>query len=162
MLEERDLIYVIESHRNSEQKKRTRYWDGKTPYHIHPIWCATTLLHETFLPEGLRQDGSQALLYHDILEDTSSPLPGWLSERVKELVRDLTFENSQQEMEQIWAKTPEVRLLKLYDKTSNLMDGVWMDREKRERYAEYTSKLCQDVEQNYGKLNITRIAKAII
>ena len=59
-------------------------------------------------------------------------------------------------------KSPEIRLLKLYDKTSNLMDGIWMDEEKRERYVEYTSRLCQDVEQNYGELNITRIARAII
>ncbi len=65
-------------------------------------------------------------------------------------------------MELIWAKSPEVRLLKLYDKTSNLMEGIWMNREKRERYAAYSLNLCDDVEKNYGELNITKIARAII
>ena len=162
MLSEKDLLYIIEAHRNSEDKKSTRYWDRKTPYSIHPIWCAMTLLHETSFPEELRRDGSQALLYHDVLEDTVYTLPDWLSERVQGIVRDLTFESSQEEMEKIWAKSPEVRLLKLYDKTSNLMDGIWMGHEKRGRYAEYTLRLCRDVERNYGELNITKIAKAII
>lgn len=162
MLDEKDLNYIIEAHRKSEPKKATRYWDKKTPYHIHPIWCAVTLLHETSLPEELRQDGSQALLYHDILEDTSSPLPDWLSERVQSLVRDLTFESSQQEMEEVWSKSLEIRLLKLYDKTSNLMDGIWMDKGKKEKYVEYISRLCDDVEKNYGRLNITKIARAVI
>ncbi len=37
-----------------------RYWDNLTPYAIHPIWCATTLLTETGLPEKIRYDGYQA------------------------------------------------------------------------------------------------------
>ncbi len=97
MLNEKDLNYIIEAHKQSlDIKKATRYWDLKTSYSIHPIWCATTLLHETSLPEELRQDGYQALLYHDILEDTFFPLPEWLSERVQGLVKNMTFESSQQ------------------------------------------------------------------
>lgn len=162
MLDEKDLNYIIEAHRKSGLDKSARRWDKKTPYSIHPIWCAMTLLHETSLPEDLRRDGSQALLYHDILEDTEWPLPSWLSTRVIKLVMDMTFESSQHEMKEIWNKPPEIRLFKLYDKTSNRMDGVWMDKEKREMYTEYSSRLCDDVEKNYGKLNITRIARAII
>ena len=163
MLNEKDLIYIIDSHRNtSDSKKITRYWDGRTPYSIHPIWCAMTLLHETSISEELRRDGSQALLYHDILEDTQFQLPKWLTERVKNLIKDMTFKSSNHEMIEIWNKSQEVRLLKLYDKVSNLLDGIWMDKEKRRGYTEYASRLCKDVEQNYGELNITKIEKIII
>ena len=129
---------------------------------MHPIWCAMTILHETSLPEELRRDGFQALLYHDVLEDSQLKLPDWLSERIQTLVGDMTFESSQQEMIELWSKPEDVRLLKLYDKTSNFMDGVWMDKEKRKRYAENILKLCDDVEKGYGELNITRIARAIV
>ena len=121
-----------------------------------------TILHETSLPEELRRDGFQALLYHDVLEDSQLKLPDWLSERIQTLVGDMTFESSQQEMIELWSKPEDVRLLKLYDKTSNFMDGVWMDKEKRKRYAENILKLCDDVEKGYGELNITRIARAIV
>jgi hypothetical protein len=52
-----------------------RWWDGTTPYAIHPIWCATTLLAETTLSAEIRFTGYQVLLWHDMLEDTSLPLP---------------------------------------------------------------------------------------
>ena len=164
MLNTKDLNYIIEAHGRFALNvdKTVRYWDKKTPYSIHPIWCAMTILHETSLPEELRRDGFQALLYHDVLEDSQLKLPDWLSERVQTLVEDMTFESSQQEMIEIWNKPDDVRLVKLYDKTSNLMDGRWMNEEKRKRYTEYTSRLCDDVEKNYGELNITRIARAII
>ena len=162
MLDEKDLNYIIEAHRKSKPNKSTRLWDKKTPYSIHPIWCAMTLLHETSLPEDLRRDGSQALLYHDILEDTEYPLPSWLSTIVQELVIEMTFESSRRERKDIWTKFPEVRLLKLYDKVSNLMDGIWMLPERRKEYEGFISRLCDDVEENYDKLNITRIARTII
>jgi hypothetical protein len=34
-----------------------RFWDSLTPYAIHPIWCAMTLLTETRLPEEIRLPG---------------------------------------------------------------------------------------------------------
>ena len=101
-------------------------WDGLTPYSVHPIWCATMILHETALAEDIRVDGSQALLFHDVLEDTLAELPNYLSERVKNLVQDMTFESSDVEMLKVWDKPIEVKLFKLYDKVSNLMDARWM------------------------------------
>jgi len=159
---EKDIVYIIMAHGQSEGVKSVRRWDHKTPYSIHPIWCATMLLHETSLPEDLRQDGSLALLYHDILEDTPFPLPCWLSERVLGLVNEMTFRSFQDEIEMIWGRSKEARLLKLYDKTSNLLDGAWMEVEKMGKYTNHTSKLCEDVERNYGELNITKVVRAII
>jgi (p)ppGpp synthase/HD superfamily hydrolase len=149
--------------------KAYRQWDGKTPYSVHPIWCAMTILTETTLNEKQRQDGAIALLYHDILEDTTVPLPTWLPPEVKKLVEDMTFYGgSKEEMEKVWEKSPFVRLLKLYDKVSNLLDGrnTWMSKKEdpnyRQKYEGYTLSLCADVEKNFGRLNITLIARTIL
>lgn len=160
-----DLQKVIESHglHPKKESKAYRKWDGETPYSMHPIWCAMTILTETELDEEIRMEGYQALLYHDILEDTTVNLPDWISERVRELVAEMTFPGgSRQEMNEIWNKPRETRLCKLYDKVSNLMDGSWMDSTKRQEYENYTKRLCEDVERNYGELNITRIARGIV
>ena len=158
---EKDIAYIMDAHQNCAKKpsKAVRKWDGKTPYFIHPLWCATTIATETSLEESVRNDGMQALLYHDVLEDTTKGLPEYLSDRVKGIVKDMTFEGgSEQEMKEVWNKSKEIRLFKLYDKVSNLFDGSWMDQEKRAKYMDYTKKLCEDVKKNYGKLNITEIA----
>ena len=84
------------------------------------------ILHETALAEDIRVDGSQALLFYDVLEDTLAELPNYLSDRVKKLVQDMTFESSDVEMLKVWDKPIEVKLFKLYDKVSNLMDARWM------------------------------------
>ncbi len=166
MITERDIQWVMDAHSNfaREPKNAVRKWDEFTPYHIHPLWCATTLLTETSLLEELRRDGALALLYHDVLEDTTKGLPPWLSERVVSLIHDMTFYGgSQEEMERIWEKTAEVKLLKLYDKVSNLLDGAWMSKEKKSAYATYTLQLCRDIEQHFGHgLNIIKIARAIL
>ncbi|MEK7520250.1 MAG: hypothetical protein AAB581_03365 [Patescibacteria group bacterium] len=141
--------------------KAVRKWDGKTPYSVHPIWCAMMLLHETTLHEHVRITGFQTLLLHDVLEDTTVMLPTLVSEEVRRWVHDMTFASSDEEMETIWDKPPVIQLLKLYDKVSNLMDGAWMSKEKRARYTEYTMKLCAEVEQTYGALNIVKLAHAI-
>ena len=139
--------------------KAVRKWDGLTPYSVHPVWCATMVLHETALAEDIRIDGSQALLFHDVLEDTLAELPNYLSERVKNLVQDMTFESSDVEMLKVWDKPIEVKLFKLYDKVSNLMDASWMSPEKLRKYREYTNRLTQEVQTHYGELNIVKLAK---
>ncbi|MBI3956748.1 MAG: hypothetical protein HY340_02055 [Candidatus Kerfeldbacteria bacterium] len=157
------IAYVFHAHANQPTKpsKAVRKWDGTTPYGIHPTWCAMTLLTETTLPEELRERGAAALLLHDILEDTTAGLPEGTSAEVAQLVQEMTFESSDQEMGLIWERSPEVRLLKLYDKVSNLLDGVWMSPEKRAKYEAYLLRLCDDVQPRYGNLNIIHIAWVI-
>ena len=159
----RDIEYIAKAHTDLATKpsKSVRKWNEKTPYCIHPFWCAATLTTETTLDERTREEGVQALLYHDILEDTIAELPEELPERVKQLVQDMTFESSQEEIKEIWSKPKEILLYKLYDKVSNLLDGSWMDEEKRAKYTQYTRFLCARVEEEYGALNITKIARAI-
>lgn len=158
----------IEGHsRYSREGARFRKWDGKTPYWVHPLWCAMTFLQETALPDSVnREHCFFALLFHDFLEDTDSVLPDWLPRESVGLVRCMTFSgevgSTEIEIKLIWARPQIVRLLKLYDKVSNLLDGSWMSDEKwNGQYVPYVLQLAKDVEQNYGDLNIVRIARAV-
>lgn len=138
-----------------------RFHDRLTPYLVHPLWCAATLLQEPKLPVELRRRGYVALLWHDTLEDTMLPLPLETPKEIAQLVHQMTFETFEEERVKLWGCSPEVRLLKLYDKVSNLLDGSWMKAEKWNVYVDYSLKLTADVENNFGELNIVKIAKAI-
>ncbi len=160
----RDIQFATESHMANPctPDDMVRFWDKRTPYTIHPIWCAMTILTETTLDEELRLNGYKALLWHDILEDTTvSTLPPDTPATVVKFVQEMTFDSFSEELEKIWSKDNEIRLLKLYDKTSNLLDSVWMDDKKLAKYSEFTLKLANDTESNFGTLNIVKIAKSI-
>ncbi len=158
------IAYCLYAHTccSKSIKKSVRYWDKTTPYFIHPIWCAMTLLTETTLPLIIRIRGASALLLHDVREDTDAKLPSFLTREEKHLVSDMTYSSSEEERKHVWDKSKEVRLYKLYDKTSNLLDSAWMTPEKEMWYRDYTKELIIDVEENYGLLNIVKIAKAVI
>lgn len=155
------IAWVIDAHQNHPKKPSDaiRFWDGKTPYYIHPIWCGMTMLTETGLPDKLRWDGALALLYHDVLEDTTKGLPNGLSAKVVDYVNGMTFSGIEEEMIEVWNKGDEIVLLKLYDKISNLMDAIWMKDESLRDYESYTEKLLEKVITVYGNnLNIVKIA----
>lgn len=138
-----------------------RFHDHSTPYIVHPIWCAMTILSETTLDEPRRLNGYLALMWHDVLEDTNATLPNDTDDEVRNLITDMTFPSFAIEKELIWLQSEEVRLLKLYDKTSNLLDASHLSIEKWNAYVEFTHLLIADVEKNFGQLNIVKIAKAI-
>lgn len=138
-----------------------RFHDRATPYIVHPIWCAMTIMTETTLSEPLRLNGCQALMWHDVLEDTRADLPIDTGREVRQLIQNMSFENFADEKTLIWARSKEIRLLKLYDKTSNLLDASHYSIEKWNNYVEFTQSLIVDVENNYGQLNIIKIAKSI-
>ena len=157
------INHTIEAHANypKSPKDTIRFWDKSTPYAIHPIWCAMTLLAETELKEEIRLPGYQALLWHDTLEDTNLPLPEVTSPEVVRLVEEMTFKNFDDEKEKIWQRSDMTKLLKLYDKISNLLDGTWMRDEKWNAYVKHTLKLSDFVAEKYGELDIVKIARAI-
>lgn len=160
----RAIRFLMDAHNDKARspEKCFRKWDNETPYGIHPIWCAMAILHETKLVTELRWRGAIALLLHDILEDTTEGIPNWVPEDIRALISAMTFSSSAEEMREIWQRsTAFVRLLKLYDKVSNLMDGAWMSDEQRKKYAEYTKKLADDAKENFGELNIIKIAYAL-
>lgn len=155
--------FVLEAHDKQATKphKRIRFIDGKTPYGVHPLWCAFTILAEELLPEETRVLGFLVLSGHDILEDTTARLPKRYTTRAKKFIHEMTFAGIRQEMDTVWERDPLTRLFKLYDKTSNLMDGSWMLPDRHAKYAAYTMGLVLDVERNFGPLNIVAIARAV-
>lgn len=166
---QRAINACLEAHGEYSKKQEysVRKWDNQTPYGIHPLWCAMALLQESNLP-GLvnREKCALALLFHDVRENTTMKLPEWLPQDTIELVELMTFTSepgsTEIEMREIWNRPVIVRLLKLYDKVSNLLDGSWMSDEKwNDQYVPYVLQLVDDVEKNYGQLNIVRMARAI-
>jgi len=152
---------VAHSEYPKRPKNAIRFYDMATPYAIHPIWCAMTLLTETRLPDRVRHVGYQALLWHDTLEDTKLGLPDDVDPEVKRLVEEMTFDSFYDEMRFVWDRSDVCKLLKLYDKVSNLLDGAWMPRHKWNVYVDHTTKLSRFVEQNFGELNIVKLARAM-
>ena len=73
------------------------------------------------------------------------------------MVDELTYRSFREERERIWEKSDEAKLLKTYDKVSNLLDGRWMKAEKWSVYVEDTERPLSFVAERYGGLNIVRI-----
>lgn len=157
-----ELCYTAHTHHPLKPSKAVRKWDGRTPYFVHPVWCATTILEEPNLPEPLRRRGAQALALHDVLEDTTLKLPKSIGPTVRKLVQGMTFEGgSAQEMVEVWSRPPEIRLLKLYDKTCNMLDDGFMDPAHRRKTRRYVRRLIADVEAHYPGTNIVKLARAL-
>ncbi len=158
------IKHAFDAHTNHPNTPRdsVRFWDGETPYAVHPTWSAMTVLCEPRLDRKTRFNGALALQLHDVLEDTQLPLPDGLPPEVVELVEQMTFTSFSEEQEVVWSRSPTVRMLKLIDKTSNLLDASWMKREKLRNYMQFTTQLADDVEQHYGTLNTVVMARALI
>ncbi len=162
---ERAHQYMVNAHTNFPRKasKAFRKFDGVTPFWVHPSWCATTLLAEESMPEELRMRGAHALLLHDVVEDTTLPLPTDTPTEVVALVGDMTYAGGfAEECVKVWGHSTEVRLLKLYDKASNMMSDSCLKPERRQETRDYVARLCDDVERNYGSLNIVKIVRALL
>ena len=163
-----DLLKYIQisgfmhSFKPKELINATRLWDKKTPYIVHPLWCAVTIAFEQRLTPEVRSRGIFILLFHDILEDTTDTIPQDLPDEVKEGIRHMTFYTSKVERTRIWSLPPEIRLFKLYDKVCNLLDAIETDPEKIKKNNELVAELIVDVEKNYGVLNITKIGRSLI
>lgn len=143
---------------------RVRRHDGETPHIVHPAWAAFTIMQEPSLSLELRWLGFRVLILHDVLEDTTLELPDWVPEEVRTCVELMCFESTEAEMEEVWERPKEIRLFKTYDKASNLLDGTWMDSREpgyQERYESYALRLADDVQANFGELNICRIIRAV-
>jgi hypothetical protein len=101
-------------------------------------------------------------VWHDTLEDTTLELPDGVEPSVRRLVEELTFSKSEDERVLFWQRSREAKLLKLYDKVSNLLDNrTWRRAESWNAWAAYTLELARFVEAEFGRLNIVRIAHAL-
>jgi len=152
--------YIVDSIKRYENS--TRRFDNKTPYFIHPLWCSMTILSETNLPTKLRKIGYITLLYHDILEVSSYKLPEYLPKEVKKYVKLMTYEHFNDEVKDISNQSKEIKLFRLYDKVSNILDSSWMSGDKKKRYIDYINYLTEETRKNYGDLNIVKIAEILL
>lgn len=157
------IAYAFTAHNDQPTlpRKARRRHDKMTPAAVHPCWGAMTILQEPLLPWRLRWNGAMALALHDVLEDTTAGLPEGTSEVVAKLVGEMTFKSYGEELDSWWKLSSEAKLLKLYDKVSNLLDGSWMPPEKLVLYRCYTLQLSDEAAKQYGELNIVKIARAI-
>lgn len=134
----------------------------KIPYFSHSLWCAMMIYLESKLPEKIRYPGAQALLFHDVLEDTDAVLPDDISDEVRHLVQEMTYKGGfNEEKYAVLLKPAIVQLLKLYDKTATLYDGDLKPKRYQE-WTEFMEKLIKTVEKEYGELNIVLLAKSLI
>lgn len=144
-----------------EKAIRTFLSGESNPYFTHSLWCAMTILMETKLPESIRLPGAETLLFHDVLEDTTADLPADLSPEVNDLIKSMTFSDFHTEVRETLTKPPLNQLLKLYDKTATLYDGVVKNKVGKEWY-DYIRSLVNNVEKEYGELNIVLLAKTLL
>ncbi|MDF1496834.1 MAG: hypothetical protein P1P90_02120 [Patescibacteria group bacterium] len=150
-------------HANCPKKSgnTNRIWDGKTPYIFHPLWCASTIVTEQLLGEGVRKRGALTLIYHDVIEDTLGSLPSNLPRDVITAIQQMTFESQLSTWENIRRRDPEIRLFKLYDKTANLLDPLELRAFDLQDQRILVQVLIEDVKENYGNLNIVKIASSL-
>lgn len=155
------IAHAIQAHAHFPNTPRdaVRLWDKRTPYVIHPIWCAMTLLTETQLSEAIRYPGAIALLWHDTLEDTQLPLPTATEPLIQQLVAEMTFTGLDDEFVRLWERGDTVKLLKLYDKVSQFLDGAWFSDRRWDQLVVHTRRLEAFVLATYGELNIVKLSR---
>jgi hypothetical protein len=138
--------------------------DGLTPYVTHCQWVASSFISEEKLDPAIRKLGYQALLLHDLLEDTTLSLPDWVEPDVAKLIGELTFEGgTKAEAVQIWSRSDLAILCKLYDKVHSCLFGLsWLSPSHYVYFADYIQKLIDYIQPKYGDLTIIDIAKVTL
>jgi len=160
------IAFAAEAHQEKvlprAKAMRTFPSGERIPYFTHSVWCAMMILLDTQLPGRIRIPGAEALLLHDVLEDTTSPLPKSVSDEVRHLVEEMTYKGGfDEEKSAVLKKPPFIQLLKLYDKIATLYDGD-LDKTRYKEWTEFSQKLAKTVEKEYGELNIVLLARELI
>lgn len=158
--------YAMMAH-DTYPRKPAKAWRkagmGCIPYGVHPLWCATAIMQENSLPQDVRDRCAIALLLHDVLEDTTAPLPDDITPEERTLTHELTFYGGTgEEMELIWSKSDLALLCKAYDKASNLFDLSFMAEEKRIAYRAYALRLAEHIEKTWGNLVIVKLIRSLV
>ncbi|MEX0649492.1 MAG: hypothetical protein WD200_00645 [Candidatus Andersenbacteria bacterium] len=155
------LDWAYSAHQEHNTRDDVRAY-AQTPYIAHPIWAAFMLLNDTRLPFKDREIGYQALLLHDVLEDTSKGLPDFVSDEVKRAVEEMTHTNWKEE-QNIASKSDFIKLLKLCDKMATMYDeNMKPDPKKRREWLQLLEALATGVEKTYGNTRVVVTARAIL
>jgi hypothetical protein len=164
-----DFAYSAYQENNITNPDQTYRQDGKVPYMMHPLWCASMLITDTQIPWEQREIGFKALILHDVLEDTSLELPDWVELEVRDAVKAMTFDSQVQALRAYKSKSPFIKLLMLYDELSTMYEdhvgvnnGIVLKKIKKKMWKEFVIKGIAEVEKEYGNIRIVQVGKAIV
>lgn len=149
-------------HNDSGQAFRQK---GQVPYIEHPLGSALLLLADTKLPFEIRERGFKILVLHDVLEDTSLPLPEWVEDDVRKGVEAMTYRGEEvllAKREWVMGHESFVKLLTLYDMFWNLYERhIGGSDERRALWKQTVLDLTDAVEREYGNLRIVQVSRAV-
>lgn len=143
------ILNLLLCHQAPKAEHRIRRWDKETPAGIHSVWAALTFFLESTLPLDTRVVGFYSLAFHDWKEENDvDVLKSCLKnidcyEDTLESVDHMTFDSFRQECELLFGRGPFVVLMKVLDKNSNFLDGIWMDKfpEKKQTQTDHLEKI---------------------
>ena len=124
------------------------------------------VLNDTSLSRAERENGFRVLLLHDVIEDTRASLPVDLPSEVVGLVREMTYENFDEEKKIVPGKSAFLQLLKIVDKVATIYDNHGSEHifsaERKKDWRSYTELLLQNVQSEFGHTQVFKIAKTIV
>lgn len=153
--------FAFDAYQNHNVTGQEYRQEGKVPFIIHPIWCASVLLTDTRIPFEEREKGFKALILHDVLEDTGMKLPKWVEPEVRQIVKELSFKSSDHALKASKSKPIYIKLLLLIDKLSSMYEEQ-VSPQRRKKWKASSKALMKEVEKHYGNVRVVQIAKVII
>ncbi|MFZ6014971.1 MAG: hypothetical protein ACOYUZ_01280 [Patescibacteria group bacterium] len=143
----------------NDPRANVRKHDLATPFAVHPLWCAISILSAPDIEQDLRLAGYKVLLEH-ALEPQTGKAPD--ADRIQlEQIRSLRclsrVKNDDGSLR--WSAPPEIRLFKLFEVVHNLYDD---EIDGDDLNIKLARDLVGDVQANFGNLKIIRIAKALL
>jgi hypothetical protein len=155
------LDFAFEAYQKNNITDQVYRQNGKIPFMMHPLWCASILVTDTRIPYDERETGFKALILHDVYEDTSLELPDWVEPKVKNMVKELTFKNSDHALKTAQSKPINVKLLLLVDGLSNMYEEH-VTLKRRKIWKQKVKAVTKEIEAHYGNIRVVQLAKAMI
>lgn len=157
----RYLDFAFDAYQNHNITDQAYRQDGKVPYFVHPLWCATMLVTDTRIPYKERELGFKTLILHDVLEDTDLTLPDWVEPEVVELIKQMTFKSSDSALDLVSSEPINIKLLHLADGLSSMYEEH-VSEKRRSKWKTILATNLVDIESHYGNIRLVQIAKAIL
>lgn len=161
--------FAFEAHQlnvNEHGSTTRQHQQENVPFVVHPYWCALMILNDTSIPRKQRELGFKVLLLHDVVEDTTLPLPNDLLDEVVQLVGEMTYKNFAEEKELVPHKSTFVQFLKVIDKVATIYDnygeGGFLKSERKKEWRQYTELLLKNTEVDFGHTQSYKVAKTIV
>lgn len=159
------LDFVYSAHQeNPRQGASTTRQQGTVPFVVHPLWCGLLLLNDATVDQAERELGFQALLFHDVLEDTKLRLPDFIDPMVPPLVADMTYTSWDQEKNEVPTKSIFVQFLKVIDKAATIYDSshTFDGTTKGREWKQFSLLLLANTRSTYGETHVYQLMEKII